>query len=103
MLTKKDFRELEKRFVTREYLDKRFESYDKSLKTYLDVRFKPLEDISKEFYTFKDAVLSRLDWLIGQYKRFDEEHTVLSGRYIGIQSKLDNHETRIVKLETKSS
>jgi len=103
MLTKKDFRELEKRFVTREYLDKRFESYDKSLKMYLDARFKPLEDMSKEFYTFKDAVLSRLDWLIGQYKRFDEDRVVLSGRYVDVQKNLENHETRIVKLETKSS
>ena|SRR3989338_8610643 len=69
----------------------------------LNFRVSSLEDkfkeFQKEFSDFKDRVLTNLDWLVGAFKKFDEEHTILSQRYIDMGDKLDNHETRIKILE----
>ncbi len=69
----------------------------------LDMRFKRIEQFIVEFDLFKDQVLSRLDWLINQYKKFDEEHMVLTSRYSDAQVRLDGHEKRIGILEQKTS
>lgn len=37
----------------------------------------------------------KLDWLIGEYKKFDEEHILLGGR-------VSNHDERIDELEKKT-
>lgn len=55
----------------------------------VDKRFDTLE---KSFNEKFNKMMDRLDWLVGAYKRFDEEHTVLS-------HKASDHEDRIGKLE----
>lgn len=78
----------------------------KSTQFYLDYKIetykKEMDDFKKEFIDFKDKVLTSLDWLVGAFKKFDEEHTILTGKYSTINVKLDNHESRIQVLETKS-
>ena len=52
---------------------------------------------------FKDHMYKTLDFLVGSYKKFDEEHSILTTRYSTIGKTIDNHETRISILEKKPS
>lgn len=109
-------------FITKKYLDKRLGKFKGELKSeltaefdnklvklrdglifYIDQRLKPIEQKLTEFDDFKDQVLSRLDWLIGRYKKFEDEHSILTGRYSDVQVRLDSHDKRIGILEQKSS
>lgn len=91
--------------ITKEYLDesldKRFDMYTKSLMKYLDSRFEPLEAMAKDYYEFKESVLKSLDWLVGAFKKFDEEHTVLTDSSSNMRQEVDNHEKRISVIENK--
>ncbi len=87
--TKKDIKDSERR------LNKRM---DRMLK-YLDFRFKPLEEMSRDFFDFKSKIFDRLDWLIGRYQKFEDEYTVQAEQNKRILDKLDNHENRINTLE----
>lgn len=61
-----------------------------------------LKDFKKEFMKFKDQVLKTLDWLVGAFKKFDEEHAVLTGKYSQVNDQISNHEVRITTLEKSS-
>ena len=100
--------------ITKEYLDKtldkRFEEYDKKMdkrftafQNYFDFRIEPIEQAQIENEKFKARVLDSLDWLIGAFKKFEEEHTILSGNYSGITDTLGNHEKRIDRLESQNA
>lgn len=84
-------------------IDKKLIKFRDGLLFYIDEKNKPFEEMSKDFYNFKEQVLSRLDWLIGRYKKFEDEHTILTGSYSDVQVRLDGHEKRIGILEQKSS
>lgn len=86
-----------KGFASNEYVDKRFERLFK----YLDHRFEPLDNLVREFADFKDKVLTDLDWLMGKYTKFEDEHIVLTEQTSRVNEKLDNHEARIVHLEQR--
>lgn len=77
----------------------------KGVQHYLDYKIemykKEVDEFKKEFIDFKDKVLTNLDWLVGAFKKFDEEHIVLSGNYSDINVKLDDHGSRITLLESK--
>jgi len=77
----------------------------KSTQFYLDYKIemykKEIDKFKKEFIDFKDKALTNLDWLVGAFKKFEEEHMVLTGKYSTINVKLDNHESRIQVLEHK--
>lgn len=70
---------------------------------YIDERLKPFEEMRKEFAEFKDRVLTALDWLIGAFKKFEEEHTILTGKYSEVSQRLNDHENRISALEKKTN
>jgi len=70
MLTQKDFDEIE------EIIDKKLEEKIKFLPT-------------------KDEFFSKMDGLMGEVKAIREEQAVISG----YKNQLENHETRITKLE----
>jgi hypothetical protein len=77
---------------------------------YLDTKIEMLKNelllLKKEFGEFKNYVYDKLDWLVGAFQKFDEEHTILSGRYSQVREKLDNHdnhEERISALEKKTA
>lgn len=76
-------------------IDERF----KKMQEYLDFRLEPLDTLVKDFYEFRSNVFDKLDWLIGQYKRFDEEHTVLTESYGSNARVLSDHAKRIKELE----
>ncbi len=84
-------------FATKKYVDKRFERLFK----YLDHRFEPLDELVNSFNDFKNKAFINLDWLTGKYKKFEEEHTVLTEQNSRNINKLDNHEKRIFNLEQR--
>ncbi len=96
-VTKGDLKKGLGRFATKEYVDKRFERLFK----YLDQRFEPLDKLVNGFNEFKDKVLTNLDWLTGKYRKFEEEHTVLTEQNSRNINKLENHENKITGLGAK--
>ena len=58
---------------------------------------------SKEFEEFKNNVYDKLDWLISQYKKLDEERQVILYRQEKINERLDDHEVRISRLESQKN
>ena len=78
----------------------------KSVENYLDYKIEDAktkaEEFRKEFIIFKDHVYKSLDWLVGAFKKFDEEHTVLSHKNVELSDTIENHESRIKTLEKKS-
>ena len=102
MLTDSDIKKLEKVFVTKKEfnnfkigVNKRFEILESSV---LQLS-KELSDFKNEMRDFRDQTYKTLDWLVGAFKKFDAEHTILSARYSTVNKTLDNHEERITTLE----
>ena len=90
-------------------LDGKIDKVDKKLDrtiNYMNVKFELIEEKLMKL----DSIDSRLEsisdslaWLIGdgEYKKFDEEHTVLTEQNKRTNNKIDNHEDRIVSLEQR--
>ncbi len=97
MITDTDVRKLKTLFATKQDL--------KSTENYLNYKIESLEkkteDFKKEFTEFKDSVLKSLDWLVGAFTKFSEDHTVLTEQNGRLHKKLDNHEDRIISLEQR--
>ncbi len=89
--------------VTKTYLDKVLDERFDRFKLYFDFRFERIEQMAEEFLKYKSFMLDKLDWLVGKYKKFDEEYTIISGKSIDISKTLEDHETRITTLETKTN
>lgn len=86
---------------------KKAEKSNKSDHNYLNYKIdtlaNELKEFKNEFIEFRNYVTKTLDWLVGAFKKFDEEHTVFSEKSMKITAKLDNHESRIQTLEKKST
>ena len=94
--------------VLEDVLDKRFELFGKQfterittqlsthivsqLMEYIDIRIGAVEINQAE-------MKNTLDWLVGAYKKFEEEHMILTSKYTAVQHRLDKHEDRLVVLE----
>ncbi len=59
--------------------------------------------IKDEFKKFTDKVLERLDAVMGELKAIREEQTLASGRVSEHSDSLEDHETRLGKLEKRIS
>lgn len=106
-ITKNEFNSFKKEFFqTRN----KFNKDHKNLINSVDFRFlnvlesiyklsKELADFKREMMDFKDHMYKTLDFLVGSYKKFDEEHSILTTRYSTIGKTIDNHEKRISLLE----
>lgn len=92
MLTKTDFVNLRKEFVTQ-----------KGFRYEINKLHKRIDGFQEEFHEFKDSVLKTLDWLVGAFKDFKDELQILTSRYPDIHDRLDSHEVRITKLEKKTN
>lgn len=105
MITDNDIKKLVKTFVTKKDFNefktntnKRFDLLDQRV-TQLSQEFK---EFREEMRDFREQTYKTLDWLVGAFKKFDEEHTILSTRYSTISKTIDNHEDRISLLEKKN-
>lgn len=62
---------------------------------YIDYKFeenkKEHEEFMKEFKEFKNFMIDKLDWIIGEIKTFREEHLILTERYVDISKKAHTH------------
>ena len=110
MLTDGDISKLKKVFVTKEELfsaesglRKDINNFKKSVDIRFDIVENAIDKFSKDFTEFKEHTYKTLDWLVSAFKKFDEEHTILTVRYSKINKTIDNHETRITILEKKPS
>lgn len=56
----------------------------------------------KEIYDFKDQILDAVDGVMGEVKAMREEQTLIGERLSLHSDTLENHETRIGKLEKTS-
>lgn len=110
----KRFEQVDKRFIQVdqrfekveakiEQLDKKIDTVKEGLIFYIDKRLEPFEEMRKDFYSFKDQVLTTLDWLVTAFKKFDEEHSSLHRKYELCDGRLDNHEHRLYVMEKKST
>lgn len=78
-----------------ERLNKRI---DRVLK-YIDFKIQPFEEMRIEFIDFKNKVFDRFDWLIGRYKKFEDEYTIQAEQNKRILDRIENHEIRITNIE----
>lgn len=104
--SKKLINKMKKVFVTKEDLKNAFTDSESGLNKRIDrvidsidYKFNKLDKLHKDFSEFKESITKRLDWLVGAFKKFDEEHTVLSHQNERATKQLENHETRIKILE----
>lgn len=104
-------KDIDKRFnLQYKYIDKRLNEQDKTIskrftamQESIDFSLEPImqeQEINKKF---RFEVMKTLDWLVGAFKRFDEEHSVLAGNYSNVTDQLDSHDKRIDKLEQASA
>lgn len=90
--------------VSKKHLDKRLKKVTDELVNYINLRLEPIDLKLLKLNSIDqrlDKILINLDWLVGKYKKFDEEHTILTGKYSEINQRIDRHEEKIVKLEKK--
>lgn len=84
----KKFRELKRRTEIKErygvFTQKMFEQLLQELRTRIH------EDLKSELHSLD----GKLDWLIGQYKKLDEEHTLISGRIADIGERVEDLEKK---------
>ncbi len=105
MLTDIDINKLKKIFVTKKDFGRRMKGVDKRfdrLSMHLDYQLKPFEEFKREFKSFKDQVITSLDFLVSSYKKFEDEYLVISHQLSRADSILNNHEVRLSQLEEKS-
>ncbi len=111
-VTKNYFDKKLDKYVTKDYFDKKFNTKFSEQNKNIDKKFdaisesikfelEPIHEFKKKFESFQSQVLNTLDWLVKAFKKFDEEHTILTGKYSKINEKIDNHDQRIVVLEKK--
>lgn len=104
MITDADVKKLKTVFATKADL-KKLELNLKGTENFLNYKINTLEKkvdfFKEEFKEFKDSVLKSLDWLVGAFTKFNEEHTVLSEQNKRTNIKLENHGKRIFTLEQR--
>lgn len=91
-----------KNFVTHDYLDKRLNN----LLSRLELRFQYFEEKFKKFDEIDsklNKIMTTLDWLVGRYKKLDEENAVGFVQYKRVNEEIDNHEKRTIVLEKKAT
>lgn len=105
MITDTDIKKLEKVFVTKS----EFNEFKINANKHFDLLEYRVTQLSQEFNEFReemrefrDQTYKTLDWLVGAFKKFDEEHAILSARYSTINKTIDNHENRITSLEKRN-
>lgn len=97
---------LDKRIVTKDYLKielNKVQSNFNGIYYRLDRLEERMDKFEQKFEEFKDQVFMKLDWLVGAFQKFDQEHTILTGNYASINGAVDDHEKRITSLEKTTS
>jgi len=81
MITDADIVKLKKVFVTKQELKREIDRANNYTEKLFMSLSKDLLDFKKEMVEFKERTSKTLDWLVGAFKKFDEEHTILYARY----------------------
>ncbi len=99
MITDRDIVKLKKVFVTKHELKLEIDRANNYTEKLFMSLSKDLLEFKKEMLAFRESTNKTLDWLVGAFKKFDEEHSILTARYSTINKTIDNHEIRITSLE----
>jgi len=87
-----------KDFVTKGYLDQKLDKF--VTKDYLDERLDEMDEkLDKKLTKFRDDILTAVDGVMGELKDMREEQTLVSGKFSEHTDTLENHESRLQKLE----
>lgn len=76
--------------ATEDRLDQKIDKRIDGVIKYIDYKLELVDEFKKEFVDFKDRVMKTLDWLVGAFKKFDEEHTVMAEQIRKIADKQRN-------------
>lgn len=88
--------------VTKKYLNTVFDKRFQAFEAYFKHELEPLKKMSEEFYELKNGIYDKLDWLIGAFKKFNEEHTTLTEQNSRFDDQLTDHESRLQVLEKRT-
>lgn len=95
---KKFEKKMEEKFVSKEYLDMRFEKHTEAMMKYIEFKLEPLEEIKRRLDAL-DPIIKNIDWLTAEYIKFQQEHTILSTGYMEVNDRTNSHKDRIHMLE----
>lgn len=96
------FEDLEKKID--DTLNKQLDEFVKRFVNYIDLRFQLIDEAAKKVSGMDERINridNNVDWLIGEYKKFSDEHFILTNQYSDLNQKIDNHEDRIKLLEKR--
>lgn len=94
-------------FITKKYLDNTIDKVDRKLDrttNYMNLKFNVIEEKLTKLDSIDvrlESIMKTLDWLTGEYKKFNEEYIVASEQTNRVNGKLDKHEKRIFSLEQR--
>jgi len=92
---------------TKQDLETKIDKVDKKLDrttNYMNIKFNNIEEKLIKLDSIDsrlESIMESLAWLTGEYKKFDEEHTVLSEQNNRTNDTINNHEERISRLEQR--
>ena len=92
---------------TKQDLETKIDKVDKKLDrttNYMNIKFNNIEEKLIKLDSIDsrlESIMESLAWLTGEYKKFDEEHTVLSEQTNRTNDTINNHEERISRLEQR--
>lgn len=96
MITDNDIKKLKKVFVTKKELKAEIKSTENYLNYKIEAARKENQEFIIEFHKFKDSTQNTLDWLVGAFKKFEEEYMAIGERLIRIDKRLDRHDRLLV-------
>jgi hypothetical protein len=79
-------------YVTEDYLDGKLSALKQELK-------EEIVEMREEHKQYKDEVLTKLDDISGQLENLNEDKTLAIHQTSQLNEKVDNHESRIKRLE----
>lgn len=50
------------------------------------------DSLDNKLRTLKQSLEEKLDWIIGEYKKHDEDHTLISGKLSELEERMDTVE-----------
>lgn len=86
-----------------ERLKKEFQSHSDKMNKYIDFKLEPINEFMRKFDRFHEDIMTKLDWLITKYQKFEQEYLVQSQINQRVLERLESHENSIIHLKKITS
>ncbi len=97
-VTKTDLKKIENKI---EKLDTKIENHISALETRTDIKMENMEiRIDEKAKKYRDQVLTVMDKIVNELKTILQEQVIANAHAERMLDRIENHETRITKLET---